>query len=92
MSDTSDCRISEQHAVKSRSMGRCLLAGGVAILLGLAVVNYSIIDEAFGSGPPYYGGEVNMDKWTNPLPVLIGIDILGGVAAIVLIWKGKKRL
>ena len=51
------------------------------LFIALAVVittyfNYISLVEAYGSGPPYYSRTTNMDKWSNPLPILIGVDIL----------------
>ncbi len=60
------------------------------VLLGLAVfaiyVNYDNLLGAFGSGPPYYERTTNMDKWQNPIPYLIAID----VAVVVLLIMGFK--
>jgi len=41
-----------------------------------AYFNYISLIEAYGSGPPYYSRTTNMDKWSNPLPLLIVVDIL----------------
>lgn len=51
------------------------------LLLSVGLVSFSIfvtydnIVGAFGSGPPYYGQTTNMDKWQNPVPYLIGLDL-----------------
>lgn len=36
--------------------------------------NYYVYQVAFGLEEPYYGMTENMDKWTNPFPILLGID------------------
>jgi hypothetical protein len=53
------------------------LAGYLALLTlpGLvAAFNFVALSEAFGDGPPYFSRTTNMDKWTNPLPILLAID------------------
>ncbi|WP_210270283.1 hypothetical protein [Aureimonas sp. ME7] len=52
-------------------------------LLAIAVwLNAATLIEAYGSGPPYHGRTTNMDKWTNPLPWLIPLDVV--VTTVVL--------
>ncbi|RDU97988.1 hypothetical protein [Trinickia dinghuensis] len=61
---------------KNRSVG---IIVGVALLALIALIvafNVINLNEAFGGGPPYYGRTTNMDKWSNPLPVLAAIDAL----------------
>ncbi|KXU86189.1 hypothetical protein CI15_17040 [Paraburkholderia monticola] len=60
------------------------LAGVVLLALVVAVTVFNVINlnEAYGSGEPYYSRTTNMDKWTNPLPVLAVVD---GVAVIVVV-------
>jgi hypothetical protein len=70
---------------KNRSLR---IAFGVALLvLVVLIVAFNVVNlsEAFGSGPPYYGRTTNMDKWSNPLPVLAGVDLLG-VFAVAAYW------
>jgi hypothetical protein len=46
-------------------------------LLGVVLwVNYTNLVEAYGDGPPYYGRTTNMDKWSDPLPALVVVDLL----------------
>ncbi len=60
----------EPHAKKSLLIvAICLFAFGVYI-------NYINLDEAFGSGSPYYNRTTNMDKWENPIPFLLLIDMV----------------
>lgn len=72
---------------------RTLLAAAVAApLLALgAWINASMITEAYGDGPPYYGRSTNMDKWSDPTRYLIGLDavLLGAVGAAF--WWARRR-
>ncbi|MBB5411510.1 hypothetical protein OKW30_001120 [Paraburkholderia sp. Clong3] len=70
------------------------LAGVVLLALVVAVAAFNVInlDEAYGSGEPYYSRTTNMDKWSDPLPVLAVVD---GVAVIViavgfLLWRRMR--
>ncbi|MGF6636562.1 hypothetical protein [Paraburkholderia sp. MM6662-R1] len=70
------------------------LAGVVLLALDVAVAAFNVInlDEAYGSGEPYYSRTTNMDKWSDPLPVLAVVD---GVAVIViavgfLLWRRMR--
>lgn len=50
-------------------------------------VNVDNIVGAFGDGPPYYGRTTNMDKWANPLPYLVGFDlVIAIISYFVLKW------
>lgn len=42
--------------------------------------------------PPYYGQTQNMDKWSDPLPLVIGFDLACLVIAGVFARQGIKRL
>lgn len=55
-----------------------IIAGsaGAALLLLAIWINFDVLVDAFGSGPPYYSRSVNVDKWTNPLPYLIPADVV----------------
>ena len=46
------------------------------VVLPCAWYNVVTWQEAFGSGPPYYDRSTNMDKWSNPLPSLVGVDLV----------------
>lgn len=63
------------------------------ILLGFTLyINVVQLNEAFGSGPPYYSRTTNMDKWSNPVPYLALLDLI-----ILLLlyglwkWRGKAN-
>jgi hypothetical protein len=54
----------------------------IAMVLLVGAFNWVDLNEAYGDGPPYYSRTVNMDKWENPLPVLLAVDI---VAAVIIV-------
>jgi hypothetical protein len=57
------------------------------ILFMLVVyVNVDAIVGAYGDGPPYYGRTTNMDKWEDPIPTLIVLDV---VSIVVIFFVGK---
>jgi uncharacterized membrane protein len=60
----------------------------VAIVTSAAWINYTYLNEAFGSGPPYYGRTTNMDKWTNPVPTLAVIDVIAALLLLILFRVG----
>ena len=60
----------------------------VLFILAAVVVNYVLLSEAYGDGPPYYGRTVNLDKWTSPLPIVVPIDL---VAVATISWSAARR-
>lgn len=76
---------------KNRSV-RIALGVGLLVLVG-AIVAFNAINlsEAFGNGPPYYGRTTNMDKWSNPLPVLAGVDALGVLAIALYVYFLRRK-
>ena len=60
------------------------------LIIGVAYFNYVAIVEAFGSGPPYFSQTTNMDKWTNPLPYLIVLDVAVLLIVYYLQFYRKK--
>lgn len=52
-----------------------LLLLSVGLVSFAVFVTYDNIVGAFGSGPPYYSQTTNIDKWQNPVPYLIGLDL-----------------
>lgn len=71
----------------ARGLGRSL-----ELMVLIVAFNAINLTEAFGNGPPYYGRTTNMDKWSNPLPVLVGVDTLGvlAIAAYVYLLRRKR--
>jgi hypothetical protein len=74
-----------------RRARRCVLAGCAALALGgLVYLHVAWIGEAYGAGPPYYGRTTNMDKWSDPLPRLLVID-LGALALVGVVARRLRR-
>ena len=73
-----------------------LLLVSLVLFCFAAYVTYDNIVGAFGSGPPYYGKTTNMDKWQNPIPYLVALDIVASVAIFLLsrwalrLWRGGE--
>jgi hypothetical protein len=67
-----------------------LIAICALLILFIGYMNVDSLIGAFGNGPPYYGRTTNMDKWENPLPTLIAIDI-AALLFIYLIGKWAIR-
>ena len=71
--------------------------GQISALCFLGFVSWPSSDslrEEFGSGPPYYGRTVNMDKWHNPIPGLVmldGLALLMGAAAVQLYRRRRSE-
>lgn len=66
-------------------------SASAAILLVAVIATYVSLAEAYGSGPPYFGRTENMDKWRNPVPVLVIVD-LACVAVSAVLWRIGSRL
>lgn len=65
----------------------------IAVTCVIAFNVFNLI-EAYGSGPPYYSRTTNIDKWQDPLTILLVIDVL--MVAIVMFYffifkKAKKH-
>ena len=67
------------------------LSVGLILLILLIFINYDVLTESYGSGAPYYGGTTNMDKWENPMPMLVLIDSVGGIIIFLLFRLGLER-
>ena len=63
----------------------------VAFLGYVAWFNYSLLVEAFGSGPPYFGRTTNMDKWRDPRPALAILDAIAILLVAVSIQMFRRR-
>ncbi|WP_322059356.1 hypothetical protein [Paraburkholderia sp. J63] len=76
----------------NRSIRILLLATMIALVTLVAAFNWINLNEAYGSGPPYYSRTTNMDKWTNPLPVLAAVDVFAVlVVALLALWIRRAR-
>ena len=53
-----------------------LLLVSAGLFCFAAYVTYDNIVGAYGSGPPFYDQTTNMDKWQNPTPYVIGLDLI----------------
>jgi hypothetical protein len=70
------------------------LLSALALLGFVGWLNYEQLNEAYGSGPPYYNRTVHMEKWSNPLPGLLMIDavcLLVGAAAVQLFRRRRAE-
>lgn len=76
---------------KNRSVRIALGAALLAFVVLIVAFNAINLTEAFGNGPPYYGRTTNMDKWSNPLPILAGIDIVGGLAIAAYVYFLRRK-
>ncbi len=63
---------------------------GILIVVTCTYINYINLVEAFGSGPPYFDRTTNMDKWSNPIPFLVLLDIAVIIILGGLIWFFAK--
>ena len=75
-----------------RPLVRLLVLACAAILfLALAWLNYDLMSEAYGSGPPHYGRTTNMDKWSSPFPALLILDLAGAALVLTLVTVALRR-
>ncbi|MEL7216868.1 MAG: hypothetical protein AAGK01_00375 [Pseudomonadota bacterium] len=56
---------------------------------GLWIIYFNLV-EAYGSGPPHYSMTTNMDKWSSPWPLVIGVTIVC-LVAFWLVTRWFKR-
>jgi len=54
----------------------------LAVAAASVWIIYTNLDEAYGSGPPHYSMTTNMDKWSSPWPLVIGVAI----ACLAICW------
>ena len=63
----------------------------IVLLTGFVIYIHSQqLTEALGSGPPYYSRTINMDKWSNPVPYLLILDLIS-LGIVCLVWKRRKQ-
>ena len=56
-------------------------------LLALAFgTSIDLLAEAYGEGPPYYGRTTNMDKWSDPWPVVLMMSAIALGAVALTRW------
>lgn len=64
---------------------------GTAAALGVAAwLSISWLEEAYGAGPPYYDRTTNMDKWVNPWPTLLIVDMIALLIAGALMLRHRR--
>jgi len=56
------------------------------LVLFVGYINIDAIIGAFGDVPPYYGRTTNMDKWQNPIPTLVTVDV---ITLVVIFLAGR---
>jgi hypothetical protein len=71
-------------------MFRRIISVLIAVIAGVWF-NYVSLNEAYGSGPPYYSRTTNMDKWVNPLPVLIPLNVVVLGVLLFVVRRGLKQ-
>ncbi len=76
--------------MKSRILSKVVVIFAVLLTSFVVYINFLQLNEAFGSGPPYYSRTTNMDKWSNPIPYLIILDLIT-LGIIYLVWRHRKR-
>jgi hypothetical protein len=68
-------------------MTRGVLAAAILSVVCLgAFLNVEVYLEYFSDGPPYFGRRENMDKWSDPRPVLGAVD-----AGLIILIVGMAR-
>lgn len=76
-------------------MRRRIVIALTALALPLAAVvwiNGTALREAYGDGPPHYGRTTNMDKWADPLPLLVPIDAVSLALIGAAAWWVRRSL
>jgi hypothetical protein len=76
--------------MKSPWLAYFLKVSGAIIVAVVALFVYTNVTEYFGDGPPYYGRTTNMDKWENPVPLLLALGIPGLVVGVGCWWLGSR--
>ncbi len=77
-----------------RSVAPVRIARTILVLAFLFVVvwlNAVTLIGAYGSGAPHYGRTTNMDKWTDPLPWLLPLDLVMIAAVLASIYRNSRR-
>jgi hypothetical protein len=83
-----DSREETWESLTTRKIFIALIAVVAALCL---YVDYTVVVEYYGTGPPYYGRTVDMDKWSNPVPILALVNG-AGLAVAGLILKADQKL
>ena len=71
---------------------RPALIAAVSAIIGLCLYyDITTIIEFYGSGPPYYARTTNMDKWSDPLPHLVIVNLVGFAVVVAVLVFTRKR-
>lgn len=64
-----------------------------ALILVTLIVAFNVFNlaEAFGDGAPYYGRTTNMDKWSDPVPVLAAVDAIYLVTIALFVYFSRRK-
>lgn len=64
----------------------------LTVSLAAMAVAYNIYvwTEMFGDGPPFYGRTTNMDKWDDPRPWIIPMDIVAACAILLTLRRLRR--
>ena len=76
--------------MKKTHIGWLLRAASIALILIALMASYFSLTDAYGTGSPYFGRTQNMDKWSDPIPMLTAIDLLC-ISAAILLWRTGSR-
>ncbi|WP_250513111.1 hypothetical protein [Caballeronia sp. INDeC2] len=49
------------------------------------------LNQTYGDGPPYYARTMNLDKWTDPLPVLAAIGAMTVLLIAVVVYVARRN-
>lgn len=64
---------------------------GASLCLVTIWINFSALHEAYGTGAPYYSQTMNMDKWVDPVPYLVPMNLIVlGIAVISIRFSLKS--
>lgn len=68
-------------------MSAAVTRWGLAILVLATAAWFTAtnVTEAFGAGSPYYSRTTNMDKWEDPVPMLVVVDVVALLAVGLLL-------
>lgn len=62
------------------------------LILIFFTLNIITLNEFYGDGAPYFNRKVNMDKWQNPLPRLLVLDVMLIMVFLFLFRMLKKKV
>ena len=78
--------------MNSKTIGIFQMVVGIFLIVASVFFNYDSLMEAYGAGSPYYSRTTNMDKWSNPIPSLVLINMLSLLITVLLLRSGFRRI